>query len=979
MAPRVQVDTSSLRRLDQKTAVIARPVDTMVSVSNQVQQNSKLMQTANALAQVNPKLTKYLQDGQIQRNEEDQDEGTAAWQKANDEEKKAYLKAIKSGEIDEVESPFFIKGMSKGVLRDRARDYGQQLVIGWNAQKDTKGFNLDKFLSETKDDYIKEHGLDGFADNIFNSEFGRLAEAYGNQVSQRNYEDRLKKTRQARLTLLGKDVVGAAAKATSNNGKFNATTYIAEVNKVMEEAISEGLDPTNSRQQVLAQLESLATTDVENSKAYIDAAAQLSTRYGKYGETGKGALWVAEKNEFFENKAERDADDDWQENQRAEANAIMDATQAMYKSIVEDPDYLNTKVGQFALDTMAGLRGGGGEKAQQFRNQHEHDAIVITDPEEYAAVAASIETGAGNVDAEYINGLPNINGPDKNKLIRKLGTGPRLEVALSNLGPVDYITSLEKFATKRDPNDPLASIYGTVSPSFSVLGDKAREAASDVILEADKQFDLTTADGQTKARTYIREQLDILKKDIEDQRTEIRGKELESFNASMGGAGALTTDKGGSLDKTTATEASVAGVLPEAIPIYSFLPQSALNNAAVEAKRPVSQVLPKKYDTFTTGPILEFTKNADIQSLMQEYAAVFKNPDQPFTESKLVNMAMQYGVTVEELGNEITKQMEANLKATIEEEDRERRIEEEDAAMNADFPQPTTMNEPYSVEGSDPNAQALLETVTDELVYDASEEQINLLASVLSGYDLSDINGVAAQVQEVFPNINEKQLRDIIQRVGPTAAPEGVDMASPSMVSPTSGMQAPSMSSASPDGTVDTGVAPQSGISMMPAASKVQLPEAGKQDKAVAPVSRQDERQMRKVLRDLRTAEAQQLSALEAEADKVRAAADLKRLNAKEKKEALAEIARQRKQRQQEFLKEQSLRKSKIITEFIAERAEKYPEKFGVTMSDDLDSYLAKTKPLWFALWGGILADGQEIPDVFYEVLKENMRRRIPN
>jgi len=1039
MAQRVQVDTSSLRRLDQKTAVVARPVDTMVSVSNQVQQNSQLQQTANALAQINPDLNKFLVEGQKQRNEDDLEEGTAAWQKANDKEKKAYLKAIKSGQIDEVESPFYIKGMSKGILRDRARDYGQQLVIDWNAKKGTKGFNIDKFLTESKTAYVKEHGLDGFADNIFNSEFGRLADAYGNQVSQRNYEDRLKKTRQARLTLLGQDVVGAAAKATSNDGKFNATTYIAEVNKVMEQAISEGLDPTNSRQQVLAQLQALATTDTENAKAYIDAAAQLSTRYGKYGETGKGALWVAEQNDFFENKAERDQDDDWQETQRAQNDAIMDAEQAIYKNIVKNPEYLDTPEGAFALDTLSGLRGGGGQIAQRFKDQHEHDAKVITDPEEMASVVASIETGAGNVDAAYIDGLPNISGPDKNKLKKKLGVGPRLEVAYSNLGPVDYVTSLEQFATRRDPNDPLASVFGTVSPEFQKLGDGAREAATQVVLEADRQFDLTKAEGQAKARTYIREQFEILKKDIEDQRTEIRGKELQDYTTSLTNAGGLGPENGGSVDKTTATTASMEGVTPEALPVYTFLPPSTLDNAVVEAKRPVSKILPKKYESFSQGPILEFTNNADIQILMDQYAEIFKNPDRAFSESRLVNMAMQYGVTVEELGTKITSQMEANLQAEQLEKERLRQ-EEEDRQVEELTAEPTLTdaeeievgeNELDAIEmhGEDKVAQYKLdypetylaklmqetmqpdfvafeaepfepaEIVTDateaeaeavanvasELIYDASDEQIELISGVLSGYDLSDTNAIAAQVQKVFPDINEQQLRDIIQRVGPNTAPEGVDMASPSMVSPTStirnvaGMQAPSMSSSSPDGAVNTGVEPQSGTSMMPASSKAQLPKAGKQDEAVAPVSRQDERQMRKVLRDLRMAEAQQLSALEANADKAAAAADLKRLNAKKQKELKAEIARKREQGKQEFLKRQSLMQSKRIAKFIAERAEKFPEKFGVTMSDDLDSYLAKTKPLWFALWDGLLPDGQEIPAVFYEVLKENMRKRISN
>jgi len=1096
MAPRVQVDTSSLRRLDPKTAVVARPVDTMVSVSNQVQQNSQLLQTANALAQVNPKLSKYLQDGQLQRNEDDQEEGTAAWQKANDEEKKAYLKAIKSGKIDEVESPFFIKGMSKGVLRDRARDYGQQLVIGWNAQKGTKGFNLDKFLSESKEAYIKEHGLDGFADNIFNSEFGRLAEAYGNQVSQRNYEDRLKKTRQARLTLLGKDVVGAAAKATNNAGEFNATTYIAEVNKVMEQAISEGLDPTNSRQQVLAQLQALATTDTENAKAYIDAAAQLSTRYGKYGETGKGALWVAEKNDFFENKLERDEDNDWTESRRAAQLKLLDAEMAVQTKINESSDYLNTEAGQFALDEMSEMEGGR-TLAQSFKNQHETDAKVVTDKAEFAAVKESILSGAGDVDAESISRLPNISDEDKTALKLLLGRGPRLETALRNLGGLDYITSLEKFATKRDPNDPLASVFGTVSPEFQELGIAAREAASRVILEADKRFNLLDGEGVEKAQKYIRDQFDILQKDIEEQRTEIRGKELQNYTTSMDNAGGLNPENGGSVDKTTADTASIEGVTPEALPIYTFLPKGVLDNAVVEAKRPVSKILPKKYESFSTGPILEFTNNADIQSLMEDYATVFNNPDQAFSESRLVNMAMQYGVTVDELGTQLASQMDANLKAQIAEEERLKQAALVDLTdnqtdqvlqkMSENSLDPANMNDvavaaselfpfvtsdqiaklhnklnikpetiDYSSDDADDEALAITQTeqeinesrqesgaevppsilmrmvsqeqydamsvdaqqkadqqaiedqeaetaaeaeavanVASELIYDASDEQIELISGVLSGYDLSDINAVAAQVQEVFPNIDEKQLRDIIQRVGPNTSPEGVDMASPSMVSPTSsirnvvGMQSPSMGGSSPDGSVNTGVAPQSGTSMMPASTNLQVPQSGQQDEAVT-LDEDDAKILRVIVRDQAVAEFKAKRAENAAAERMERTArqdamrmqreNLSKKEAAKAKEELEEKIRiKREQSQQEFLKEREVTNSKTIAGFIAKRAVIFPEKYGVTMSDDLDSYLAKTKPIWFALWDGILADGQEIPAVFYEVLKENMRKRITN
>ena len=284
----------------------------------------------------------------------------------------------------------------------------------------------------------------------------------------------------------------------------------------------------------------------------------------------------------------------------------------------------------------------------------------------------------------------------------------------------------------------------------------------------------------------------------------------------------------------------------------------------------------------------------------------------------------------------------------------------------------------------------------NKLTYTATPDEIEAMNDVLGKTDLDNMNEVAARVQAVYPDINEQQLRDIIKRVsdyraadGSTAGPVGVDMSVPSMVAPASSMQSPSMSSSSPDGAVNTGVAPKSGSSMMPASFKTQLPEAGSAGQAVT-LDEEDAKILRGILRDQSIAEfkakhAENAAAVKMERTARQDAMRMQRNNVSKKEAAKAEEERQnklrieREERQQEYLRKQTIRRSKTIAKIIAERAKKYPEKYGATMSDDLASYLNKTKPLWSNYWDSVLADGEEIPAVFYEVLKENMRKRISN
>lgn len=1077
MAQRVGVDTSSLRGMNKGLRVVARPVDTYSSVGNQVDRNSKGLQVANALASFEPKLSEFF-DGQIQkRNKTDLAEGMRQYLDADPDARENFRKAIKSGEIDLVQSPFFIKGLTSGILKEKSREFGSKMVEEWSQRKDNAGFDVSDFIAQSQDLFITENGLADYDPELFAAEFAPRAENYANIVGQRHYEHKIKRAKQARLDLIPSDMIAAYESNLSEQGELQPKGYIKSVNKVIEGVIKDGLNPAAAIAGAVDHLTALAMSDetIADTKLYQDALRDLKVKGGTYGQTGKGSLYLQQLDDKVDTKIERlerEKDTEVEDEQRNQAKTFYQDFVKMHNSY-NGKDFFNDAAVSAELEN-AHQNPYFAQYYNQLKIIDQDRRLVTTDTDTFNKLSQKAEKGT-LTSQDVLNSSHLLSSQHFNALNAATDTVSRAGSLASVLG-ADFVAQFVSDVTRVEEATDIQKLMMTATGRgvYDQLAADAQFSANSVLMEllGDKTYSdgLGSREGNLAFKNELEKRLEAeqtKKGGFNDRRDAISKKASEAQDI----ADQIEIE----VERTT--QLTDQGMSDVQIQDTSHIPVLPPDQAALEVSRPPNKL---SYDvTWKEGDITPFSDMSieEIHKIMNEYTSVKTGEGgtlQSWETSKAWVMMQEMGLNETELAALFSEHI--RVQGPIEEAERIEKLEAERKRQQAELSGPALSdqdqdvvdeNELDAIEMHGPEkvaqykldypdtylAKLMLETeqpdfvafeaepfepaetdtrqesgaevppsilmrmvsqeqydamsvdaqqkadqqaiedqeaetaaeaeavanVASELIYDASDEQIELISGVLSGYDLSDTNAIAAQVQKVFPDINEQQLRDIIQRVGPNTAPEGVDMASPSMVSPTSSMQSPSMGSSSPDGTVNTGVSPKSATSMMPASSKAQLPKAGKQDEAVAPVSRQDERQMRKVLRDLRMAEAQQLSKLEADADKAAAAADLKRLDAKKQKELKAEIARRREQDKQEFLKRQSLMQSKGIAKFIAERAEKFPEKFGVTMSDDLDSYLAKTKPLWFALWDGLLPDGQEIPAVFYEVLKENMRKRIPN
>ena len=1076
MAQRVGVDTSSLRGMNKGLRVVARPVDTYSSVGNQVDRNSKGLQVANALASFEPKLSEFF-DGQIQKkNKKDLAEGMRQYLDADPDARENFRKAIKSGEIDLVQSPFFIKGLTSGILKEKSREFGSKMVEEWSQRKDNAGFDVSDFIAQSQDLFITENGLADYDPELFAAEFAPRAENYANIVGQRHYEHKIKRAKQARLDLIPSDMIAAYESNLSEQGELQPKGYIKSVNKVIEGVIKDGLNPAAAIAGAIDHLTALAMSDetIADTQLYQDALRDLKVKGGTYGQTGKGSLYLQQLDDKVDNKIERlerEKDTEVEDEQRNQAKTFYQEFVKMHNSY-KGKDFFNDAAVSAELEN-AHQNPYFAPYYNQLKIIDQDRRLVTTDTDTFNKLSQKAEKGT-LTSQDVLDSSHLLSSQHFNALNAATDTVSRAGSLASVLG-ADFVAQFVSDVTRVEEPTKLQQLMMTATgrSAYDQLAADAQFSANSVLMEL--LGDKTYSDGLGSREGNLSFKNELLKR-LEAEQTKKGGFNDRRDAISNKASEVQAIADNIQIEAERTTTLTDQGMSDVQIQDTSHIPVLPPEQAALEVSRPPNKL---SYDvTWKEGDITPFSDMSieEIHKIMNEYTSVKTGEGgtlQSWETSKAWVMMQEMGLNETELAALFSEHI--RVQGPIEEAERIEKLEaeaqrqqkelsgtalsdqdqdvvdeneldaiemhgpEKVAQYKLDYPdtylaklmletmQPDFVAfeaEPFepaetdtrqesgaevppsilmrmvsqeqydamSVDAQQKADQQAIEdqeaetaaeaeavaNVASELIYDASDEQIELISGVLSGYDLSDTNAIAAQVQKVFPDINEQQLRDIIQRVGPNTAPEGVDMASPSMVSPTSSMQSPSMGSSSPDGAVNTGVAPKSATSMMPASSKAQLPKAGKQDEAVAPVSRQDERQMRKVLRDLRMAEAQQLSALEADADKAAAAADLKRLTAKKKKEALAEVARQREQRQQEFLEKQQLVRSKTVVNFIATRAAKFPEKFGVTMSDDLDSYLAKTKPLWFAFWDGLLPDGQEIPAVFYEVLKENMKR-IPN
>ena len=301
--PRARVDTSRLRAMGETTAVVARPVDTYVRPAAP-QKNQQYAQILSALSTLNPALDTFIEDKVTKDREKQANLGFKSFYEATPEERKAVSAQIKSGEINELQSPFWVEGFARSLLRNHATTFGSALTLEWNRKKDTGGFDFNAFVAEERGKYIEANNLSSFRSDLFNDEFAGVTQKFEAQVQQRNYEHRIAQAKKARMQTLGDSMVTVleAAQNKMDTMPFDAQTgdsFSANINAVIQSAIDQGMDPTGVINMAVGFLEGTSTDlskkeDKTGADIALDMLRNLKLKSGTYGLVYKDRYEAAE-------------------------------------------------------------------------------------------------------------------------------------------------------------------------------------------------------------------------------------------------------------------------------------------------------------------------------------------------------------------------------------------------------------------------------------------------------------------------------------------------------------------------------------------------------------------------------------------------------------------------------------------------------------------------------------------------------------
>lgn len=270
MAPRkrVAVDTSRLRAMGGEQRVIARPVDSYMRPI--LREDKTASQIADALARVNPEIQRFLDDEREQYRKDQLEAGEKNYYESSQEERDDLEKKIRNGDINELQSKFWVEGFSRSLLRNHAKEYGDDLLMKWDSQKDTAGFDFGNFVTAQREAYAKENNLGGFRADIFNDEFGAVTERFEAQVQQRNYEHRLQKAREARFdSHMGEvGIMLDSWKEQMDSGTWNPVKATEQINTLVKTVMNQGNMRKGTLEATLGFLEGKALEAARNGEDY---------------------------------------------------------------------------------------------------------------------------------------------------------------------------------------------------------------------------------------------------------------------------------------------------------------------------------------------------------------------------------------------------------------------------------------------------------------------------------------------------------------------------------------------------------------------------------------------------------------------------------------------------------------------------------------------------------------------------------------
>ena len=167
-------------------------VDTNVPTGFQVQRPnpglagpSREAQMAKALEQLNPSLVNFASQVFGAYKEEELEEGAKKYLSLRSGERDAFSKAVRDGDMDDVQSPFWISGYQKLELKNLGMNYGLGLTRQLNEiPKDYTDEQFSEALSKYDDEFTKLNSLGKYNQSIVSSVFTPMQNAFKASVQQ---------------------------------------------------------------------------------------------------------------------------------------------------------------------------------------------------------------------------------------------------------------------------------------------------------------------------------------------------------------------------------------------------------------------------------------------------------------------------------------------------------------------------------------------------------------------------------------------------------------------------------------------------------------------------------------------------------------------------------------------------------------------------------------------------------------------------
>ena len=291
---RVIVDRRNLANLQQNLSTsVSGYSDTYSAPTkfNPVDVN-KTESLLRAFSTFDSALDKFADRKSVEAARAEEAAGLKQFQLDSEDDRKEALKKIKSGEMRETQSPFYVRAYAKQHLKAQAFRYGVQLNEAWqNESKNLVGDDgtaFQQFLDKNTQDFMQENGLANFDGAFLQENFLVPINQYKQQITQRHINRKFEQLKEAAIEKAAENIMASVQtfsgyvaqigmdKALSNDEKgltgFNANYITGQIQKEIQTLRDSGYDTGRIWEILKQKMENLASN-------YTDANEQELAEY----------------------------------------------------------------------------------------------------------------------------------------------------------------------------------------------------------------------------------------------------------------------------------------------------------------------------------------------------------------------------------------------------------------------------------------------------------------------------------------------------------------------------------------------------------------------------------------------------------------------------------------------------------------------------------------------------------------------------